>query len=260
MKKSVVITGASSGIGRECAKLFAKHDYFVFLCGRNTDRLNVVANEIENKNLANNNSALNSQIVVSDISNQESIIHSTREILKAIEDNKLGLSTLINCAGIFTRKPFEASQFTDWTLFMNTNVIGPAELTRILIPQLIKSKGSIVNVSSTLGVKPGADMSIYCATKAALNSWTQSLAIELGSAHVRVNAVCPGIVDTPIHDFHFLENSQKEKVLLNLNQLQPLGRIGKPEDIAKSIYFLASEESAWTTGALLNVDGGINLL
>jgi NAD(P)-dependent dehydrogenase (short-subunit alcohol dehydrogenase family) len=252
MKKSAVITGASSGIGLECAKFFSKKGYFVFLCGRNTERLQLASQQLENSS--------NYQVVVSDLLKQDSILRSTRVILNTITEKRLELSSLINCAGIYTRKSFESSHFDDWTLLMNTNVLGPAEWTRQFIPQLIQSKGSIVNVSSTLGQKPSSKLSIYCATKAALNSWTQSLAIEMGPHQVRVNAICPGLVDTPIHDFHFLKTEEKEKVLMNLGKLQPLGRIGNVEEIAKSIYFLASEESAWTTGALLNVDGGINLV
>ena len=121
------------------------------------------------------------------------------------------------------------------------------------------NNNSIVNVSSTLGLKPTADTSAYSASKAAMNNWTQSLALALGSKKIRANCVCPGLVDTPIHSFHSLSIPEKEKTLQKLSPMQPLGRVGKSEEIAQSIYFLASEESAWTTGAILSVDGGINI-
>jgi NAD(P)-dependent dehydrogenase (short-subunit alcohol dehydrogenase family) len=141
------------------------------------------------------------------------------------------------------------------------NLFGPIQWTQMVMPLLEKSgHGSIVNVSSTLGLRAGATSGAYSAAKAAMNSWTQSLAIEYGPKKVRVNAICPGIVDTPIHSFHSLPDQDKEKSLQAMAKLQPLGRIGRPEEIAEAIYFLASEQSAWTTGAVLSVDGGINLV
>ena len=118
---------------------------------------------------------------------------------------------------------------------------------------------SIVNVSSTLGLRPIENVSAYCATKAAMISWTETMALELGAQNIRVNCVAPGLVDTPIHPFHSQAPEKKQQSLEKLAPMQPLGRVGTAEEIARSIYFLASEDSAWTTGATLSVDGGINL-
>ena len=103
-------------------------------------------------------------------------------------------------------------------------------------------------------------MAAYAATKAALINWTQSLARELGPSGVRANCVCPGIIDTPIHPFHALSPDAKKKVKDQMRELQPLGRIGEADEVAEAIVFLALEKSKWTTGAILNVDGGINLV
>src|SRR5690606_26670703 len=112
---------------------------------------------------------------------------------------------------------------------------------------------------STLGLKAVSNVSAYSVTKAALNHLTLCQALEGGAHGIRANAVCPGFVDTPIHSFHSLEEAEKTKALEQMKDLQPLGRIGTPEEIAESIYFLATEHSKWTTGAVLSVDGGINL-
>ena len=117
---------------------------------------------------------------------------------------------------------------------------------------------NIVNVSSTLGLRPTADTSAYSATKAAMVNWTHSLALGLGAQNIRANCVCPGLVDTPIHPFHDQPAERKQITLQKMAHMQPLGRIGTPEEIAKAIYFLACEDSSWTTGSVLSVDGGIN--
>lgn len=114
-----------------------------------------------------------------------------------------------------------------------------------------EGQGSIVNVSSTLGVRPTAGTGAYSAMKAAQINWAQSLALEGAQHGIRVNCVAAGIVDTPIHP---------PGMIHQMHSAQPLGRVGRPEEIAQSIYFLATEQSAWTTGSVLHVDGGINLL
>lgn len=147
-----------------------------------------------------------------------------------------------------------------WLRQFEVNLMGPVRIARALFPYFKEhGGGSIVNVASTLGMRPTGPTSAYSASKAAMINWTQSLALEGGPAKIRANCVCPGIVDTPIHSFHSLQNLQKEQTLAQLNPLQPLGRIGQPEDVAKAVYFLGSDLSSWTTGSILAVDGGINL-
>lgn len=248
MKKAAVITGASSGIGAETAKLFSQKGYFVFLAGRNADRLTEVALQCP----------AGASLLKIDFEKSET--------LKKYSDHVFGrqdvsLEVLVNNAGIYENHDFLGGSPELWLRQFQVNLLGPVQWTQMLMPLLEKSgRGSIVNVSSTLGLRPGATSGAYSAAKAAMNSWTQSLAIEYGPKNVRVNAVCPGIVDTPIHSFHSLPDTEKEKRLNAMAKLQPLGRIGQPQEIAEAIYFLGSEQSAWTTGAVLSVDGGINLV
>lgn len=237
MKKAALITGASSGIGAATARFFSKNGYFVYLLGRNAENLEQVALGCP----------AGSSILKCDLAD-------TKLIQKAInhlhERSDTKLEVLVNNAGIFLRDSAQDKEISTWRKQFETNLFGAVELTNGLVDLLIKNKGSIVNVSSGLGLRPSANVVGYSASKAAMNAWTLGLAQELGPQGVRVNVVCPGLVDTPIH---------KPGSLENLGHLQPLGRVGTPEEIAESIYFLGTSSSRWTTGAVLTVDGGINL-
>ncbi|MEQ1878068.1 MAG: SDR family oxidoreductase, partial [Bdellovibrionia bacterium] len=170
------------------------------------------------------------------------------KILKAI--GRGGLAGLVNNAGIFRRLGFADSDERDWRDQFELNLFAAVRVTKSLLPKLkAHGAGSIVNISSTAGARAVAGMSAYSATKAALNNWTQTLALEL-APDIRVNAISPGLVDTPLHSF-----TTKQKN--DLKTAQPLGRIGQPEDIATAALFLF--ESAWITGVILPVDGGISL-
>lgn len=247
--QSVIITGASSGIGAATAKLFSQKGYFVYLLGRNEQKLSEIKKQC----------GLNSKYFAFDLNNPNRLSEVISEIINESKNNH-PLEILINNAGIFERAKFE-NNFKVWQEMFQTNLFSAIELTQIVYKHFQQKKsGSIVNVSSTLGIKPSPETLAYSASKAAMNNWTQGLALEAAPFNIRVNAVCPGIVDTPIHSFHNLDNENKKKALEKLNPLQPLQRIGVPEEVAEAIYFLASSSSSWTTGSLLNVDGGINLL
>jgi NAD(P)-dependent dehydrogenase (short-subunit alcohol dehydrogenase family) len=129
-------------------------------------------------------------------------------------------------------------------------------LTHALLTHLEKNRGVVINVSSNLGLRPIPRTSAYSASKAAMINWTQSLAIELGPTGVRANCVCPGIIDTPIQAFHGQSAEQKAA----LGNLQPIGRIGVPDDVAYAIWSLCGPGSEWMTGSVLTVDGGISLV
>jgi NAD(P)-dependent dehydrogenase (short-subunit alcohol dehydrogenase family) len=247
MKKAALITGASSGIGQATALEFARQGYFVYLMGRDKVRLEETALQCGS----------GACLLSCDLTDPVAVQKRVHEIY---ENPLYRLEVLVNNAGIFKTHSMEEGTDDVWNEMYQANLLGPVRLTRLLIPYFKKhQKGSIVNVSSTLGMKPSSNTGAYSALKAAMINWTQSLAQEAGAYGVRVNCICPGIVDTPIHAFHDLEDQQKKHRLAELAKLQPLGRIGTPEDLAKSIYFIASDFSAWTTGGVLTVDGGINL-
>ncbi len=246
-EKSVIITGAGTGIGAATAKIFSEKGYFVYLLGRTSSKLDSAA-----KNLSQY------QTMVCDLTDPEQVKDSCQRIMNS--PSAPPVQVLVNNAGIFRRHSFDEGSDEVWMTQWWSNMMGPVRITREFFPYFKKNrKGSIVNVSSTLGLRPSFETSAYSATKAAMVNWTHSLALEGAQFNIRANCICPGLVDTPIHDFHFLPAAEKEKVLQNLKNMQPLGRVGQPEDIARSIYFVGAEGSSWTTGAVLSVDGGINL-
>jgi NAD(P)-dependent dehydrogenase (short-subunit alcohol dehydrogenase family) len=246
-KKAVLISGASSGIGAATARLFAQQGYFVFLMGRNEERLQAVALECR----------AGASILKTDITDPAGM----KKYLSHLRERPdVDLEVLVNNAGIFEMHAFEDQGLEIWRKQFEVNLFGTVALTQGLLPIFkAKKKGSIVNVSSGLGLRPQAKMSAYSSTKAAMIAMTQALAHEVGADGIRVNCVAPGLVDTPIHSFHSKPAEEREKTLQKMGPLQPLGRIGKPEEIAEAIYFLGSDHSSWTTGAVLTVDGGINL-
>lgn len=247
MKKAALITGASSGIGQATALEFSRHGYFIYLMGRDKERLEETALQC----------SAGACLLSCDLRDPAQVEKRVKEIF---ENPLYQLEVLVNNAGIFKTHSMEEGTDEIWMDQFQTNLLGSVRLTRLLIPYFKRhQKGSIVNVSSTLGMKPSSNTGSYSAMKAAMINWTQSLAQEAGAFQVRVNCVCPGIVDTPIHAFSSTKGSQKQAILDQMASLQPLGRIGTPQDLAKSIYFLGSDLSPWTTGAVLTVDGGINL-
>lgn len=247
MKKAVLITGAGSGIGAATALEFSRQGYFVYLMGRSKEKLEDVAL----------NCRQGACLLSCDLQDSSQVNKRVREIF---ENPIYQLEVLVNNAGIYKTHTAETSTDEIWREHFEINMLGPERLTRLLIPYFKeRKKGSIVNVSSTLGLKPTGPTGAYSALKAALINWTQNLALELGQCGIRVNCICPGIVDTPIHPFHAFSAEKKQEALGKYAGLQPLGRIGTADEIARSIYFLASEASSWTTGAILTVDGGINL-
>ena len=201
MRKAVLITGAGSGIGAACVKKFSEQGYFVFLLGRDRTKLESVAETCQ----------FGASILKCDLTNES-------EIQKAIkhchERPDVGLIALVNNAGIFEQKSFLQCAPDDWLNMFQCNFFGTMRLTQGLLPLFLKKgKGSVVNVSSTLGIKPTAGTVLYSASKAAINSWTQSLALEMWGKNIRINCVCPGIVDTPIHAFHRQRTDEKNRSL-----------------------------------------------
>ncbi len=249
MKKLAIITGAGSGIGRATAILFHKNNWDLLIIGRDPVKL------AETKKLCIHGSG---QIHVEpcDVGN-ESQVKTLASKMSLLHPESIAL---VNNAGIFKNHQVGEGGSELWLNQFQVNLFGAVFMLQQILPLMnIQFPHSIVNVASTLGLRPTAETSAYSASKAAMVNWTQSLALGLGAKNIRVNCVCPGIVDTPIQAFNRQPPDEKSKSLEQLKSLQPLGRVGTPEEIAESIYFLASENSRWTTGAILSVDGGINL-
>ncbi len=248
MSGLAIITGASSGIGQATAYKFASCGFDLLLIGRSAEKLKKTFNQCQ---------TLNPKIKIHMLS-LDFKKFDVATITQALVNFKLQPTVLVNNAGMYSQSDFINT--TDWYEMFEVNLFSAVKITQTLWPIFEKNKkGSIINVSSTLGLTPTAKTSSYSASKAAMINWTISLAQEGGAHNIRANCICPGIVDTPIHSFHNKPNAEKNKITENLVGLQLLNVLGQSEDIAESIYFLASDLSKWTTGATINVDGGIHV-
>lgn len=243
--KVVIITGASSGIGRATAKLFAKNKAYVVAVGRNEKELNSLREEIiEKKGLV--------KIVLADLketSQVDRLITDTAEGLKKID-------VLINAAGIIANGSIENTELAEWDKMMDINLRSVFYIMNKSVPHLIKTKGNIVNVSSVTGPRAFPNVLAYCISKAGIDQLTRCSALELASKGVRVNAVNPGVVVTNLHKRSGMEEEKYEQFLEHSKSTHPLGRAGKPEEVADLIYFLTSEKATWITGATYEIDGG----
>ena len=244
--KTVVITGASSGIGKVASRYFLDKGWKVIGLARRTELL-----EAQQKEWGEHFTPL-----ACDLRNKESVFAACKDIKK----QNSNLEGLVNNAGIFLPGTVEEDTDDTWVSHFEVNLLGPVRLTRSLWPLLKKSgQSSIVNISSTLGVRPIGGTGAYSALKAAMNNWTSTLALEGATFGIRANSVCPGIVDTPIHSFHNSTDPKEVERKEASQGIQPLGRVGQPGDISPVIYHLVSGESGWTTGAAIPVDGGMLL-
>ena len=246
--ETAIITGASSGIGAATAVKLSSEGYDLLLLGRNLENLKKTQGLCKGSGKIE---ILNFDL--KDVAEQKDILLNTLKKLSAV-------SLLVNNAGIYKPNNFAETEISVWLEQFQVNLFSAVQLTQIIWPLFIKNKkGSVINISSTLGVKPTSNTGAYSATKAAMNNWTTSLAQEGGAYNIRANSICPGIVDTPIHSFHSEPKETSDAIKNKMAQFQLLDFIGQPSDVAEAVYFLGSDLSRWTTGAVLHIDGGINI-
>ena len=234
--KTVLVTGASSGIGQataiECSKMGAK----VVITGRNEDHLNETFSQLEGEG---------HQIIVADLNTQDDI--------DTLVDACPVLDGLVNNAGRGKSKPVNFLKLEDLQDVYQTNLFGVALLTKGLLKKKKLGKGaSIVFTSSISSYMTAAGLSIYASSKAAVCGYMRTCAIELGVKGIRSNAVLPGMVETKLINSGTYTDEDKQKDL----NLYPLGRYGRPTDIAHGIIYLLSDASVWVTGLELVIDGG----
>ena len=238
--KVVIVTGGSRGIGFETAKAFSENGASVVITAKNPEQLEKAAQSLTN-----------TIFVPADIRKEEDV----KKVVDKTIENFGKLDILVNNAGIFPRiKQLHEISESDWNEVLDVNLNGTFRFTKYSIPYLQKTSGVIINVSSDAGLKAyeGFNADAYSASKAALVVLTQCWALEYAKDKIRVNCICPGVVNTDMTK-PFLK-TEKDREFMDKDH--PLGRIGEPEEVAKSILFLASEDSSWTTGAILAVDGG----
>jgi len=248
-----VITGASSGIGKATATLFAKHKYRLSLSGRNEGALAEAANECQKAGDLPKDHVLTT---VGDLREKK----VAGDLIKRTIDKFGRIDVLVNAAGMLTMGSVEDSSLDDYDLLMDVNVRSIVQLTKLAIPHLLSTKGTIVNVSSVNGTNSFAGVAYYCMSKSALDQFTKCLALELAPKGVRVNAVNPGVIVTNVHRRAGMSGEAYEQFLKRSETTHALGRVGTTEEAAQAIYFLASNQSSFTTGHLLAVDGGRGIM
>jgi NAD(P)-dependent dehydrogenase (short-subunit alcohol dehydrogenase family) len=177
---------------------------------------------------------------------------------RAVFDALGGLDIVINNAGVITRGDVTKTSDADWNLSLGVNVEAPFRVCRAAIPIMAdRGGGAIVNISSCWGVRPGPNHAIYCMTKAAIASLTQCMGMDHAHQNIRVNAVCPNEVNTPMLRTGFAERGfDPDTAVAELGKTVPLGRIAEPEDIAEVVVFLASDAARYMCGSLIEVNGG----
>lgn len=244
-EKVVIITGGSSGIGRAAAMVFAKRGARVVITGRRAPMVdNTVA---EHPNITG---------LVADVAVPED---AARTVMSAVE--RWGrVDVLVNNAGAGALLPLKDVTAGQITNILAVNVVGPSLLAAAALPHLAAAKGTIVNVSSTFGRKPGAGLSHYAASKAALEHLTRCWALELAPLGVRVNAVAAGPTESGALTGMMNLSPEQAAVIEEAEREQiPLKRRGKPDDVARWIAHLADPASDWVTGQVIAVDGGLGL-
>ncbi|MDH3780861.1 MAG: SDR family oxidoreductase [Nitrosopumilus sp.] len=238
--KVALVTGGSRGIGFTTAKILSENGATVVITAKDPKRLEKSTSEISN--------AIG---IAADIRNRNDV---KNVVNKTIE--KFGrLDILVNNAGIFPKiKQLHEIDENDWNEVLDVNLTGQFRFTKEAIPYLQKTSGCIINISSDAGLKAyqGFNADAYSASKAALILLTKCWALEYATNKIRVNCICPGVVDTDMTK-PFLK-TQKDKEFMDNEH--PIGRIGQPEEVAKAVMYFASDDASWTTGAILAVDGG----
>ncbi|XP_063824314.1 3-oxoacyl-[acyl-carrier-protein] reductase FabG-like [Ostrinia nubilalis] len=246
--KVILITGASSGIGAETAVEFSKYEGSLVLTGRNKDNLENVAKQCKDISPK----GLKPLIIIADMTKESDV----ENIIKSTIDKFSRLDVLVNNAGILESGTIETTSLEQYDRLMNTNVRGPYHLTMLATPHLIKSKGSIINVSSVTGMRSFPNVLAYCMSKSALDQFTRCVALELAPKGVRVNAVNPGVITTGIHMKSSMNEQQYQEFLKKCAESHALGRPGNAKEVASAIIFFASDGASNITGATLPVDGG----
>ena len=241
MKKIALVTGASRGIGASIAVELSKQGFFTIGTATSSQGAEIIEKNFLNHNLEGKGYVLN----VNDNS-------SIADLISTISNNHGDIDVLVNNAGITKDTLLMRMSDDDWDSVIQTNLKSVYKLSQaVLKPMMKKRSGRIINISSVVGHMGNAGQVNYAATKAGIAGFTKSLAQELGSRNITVNCVAPGFIDTDMTKG--LNDEHKEKLI----SLIPLSRLGNPEDVAKAVCFLASDDSSYITGETIHVNGGM---
>ena len=237
-----IVTGASSGIGAAIAIAFAEAGWEVMAAGRDEGRLEEVADVSDSI-----------ATWTGDLSESD----DCEELIVDTIDEFGHIDCLVNCAGIIVRSSAADTSDEEWRQTMAINLDAPFFLSRAALPFLLQATGSIINIASDWGLKGGQRAAAYCASKGAIVQLTRAMALDHAAEGLRVNAVCPGEIDTPmlVREAE-VESDDLDDYLAQLADESPNGRIGTPEEVAALVLFLASDAATHITGTAIPIDGG----
>ena len=233
--KVAIVTGGSKGIGYSIAERFTNEGAKVIICSRNESELSEAA------------SKLGCEFHQLDVSDSSGVKSMSEWFSK--KHGKLDI--LVNNAGLIRPGRITKTTEEDWDIQINVNLKGPYLMSNNFLPHM-NDGGSILNISSTVGLRAMKGAAAYCASKGGVVNLTKAMALDL-AGKIRVNCICPAVVDTPMVDERVQAGNVSREILDNV---QPIGRMGKPEEIASMALHLCGPEAEWTTGSIITIDGG----
>ena len=247
--KVAFITGGGTGIGRACALAFAREGARVAVVGRRKEPLDAVAAEIATAVDGGKSLAISCDVTLRS---------SVEAALAAAEKHFGRLDTIVNNAGAVVVATVEHTSDADWDRVLTTNLTGTFFVSRAALAPLRRAGGgSIINIGSVLGLVARKDRAAYCAAKAGVSGLTRAMALDHAQEKIRVNCVCPTLVETELgmQSIQQTPNAQAE-IQKRIAEI-PIGRLGKPDDVAMMAVYLASEDASWVTGVSFPLDGGL---
>lgn len=243
--RTLLVTGATSGIGKATAQRFARAGANIAAVGRDEAALRQLQGEVESEGAAFLG-------ITADLSQE----NETEDVVAKAIQRFAGIDVLVNAAGHISSGTIENTTMQAWDAMLEINLRAPFTLMQRALPSLIEHAGNIVNVSSVTGLRAFPGVLAYCVSKAGLDQLTRCAALELAAKGVRVNAVNPGVVVTEIHKRGGMTEEQYDAFLEHSKSTHPLGRVGQASEVADLICFLASDRAGWITGATYSIDGG----
>ncbi len=243
----VIVTGGGSGIGRACCRLFAERGAQVAVVDLNQKRATKTADEITRQ-------GGKARSFPADVTSAQDAEKVVRDVVAAFG----GLHALVNNAGILRYGTVVTTSEETWDEVLRVNLTGAFLMSKYALPELVRQGGgAIVNVGSVQSCAAVANSVAYVASKHGMLGLTRSLAVDHGDENIRANCVCPGAIDTPMFRWGVSQSARPEETLATDRQMHALNRLGKPEEVAQVVVFLASEEASFVSGAAYYVEGGL---